>query len=141
MTRHASYEGAKGCYTEAALDVVAGKWKGVILYQLLDEPKRFNELKRLFPELSQRVLTKQLRELEAAGVVSRKVYPEIPPKVEYSLTDLGKELRASLKSLECWGINYIKTTECSENSSTEDFDEPISNSEPSFNQPEHCVNS
>lgn len=65
--RHASYEGARGCYIEAALDVIADKWKGVILYHLLDEPKRFNELKRAFPELSHRILTRQLRENEASS--------------------------------------------------------------------------
>jgi DNA-binding HxlR family transcriptional regulator len=67
--RHKSYDGARGCYIEAALEVVADKWKGVILYHLLDEPKRFNELKRTFPELSHRILTRQLRELENDGVI------------------------------------------------------------------------
>lgn len=107
--RHASYDGAKGCYVEAALDVLADKWKGVILYHLLDEPKRFNELKRMFPELSQRILTRQLRELEGDGVISRKIYPEIPPKVEYFLTDLGRLLEPILLSLEDWGVKYVET--------------------------------
>jgi len=108
--RHTSFDGARGCYIEAALEVVADKWKGVILYHLLSEPKRFNELKRTFPELSQRILTRQLRELENDGVISRKIYPEIPPKVEYSLTDLGRLLEPTLLSLEVWGVKYIEMT-------------------------------
>jgi DNA-binding HxlR family transcriptional regulator len=111
--RHKSYEGAHGCYIEAALEVVADKWKGVILYHLLDEPKRFNELNRTFPELSHRILTRQLRELEHDGVISRKIYPEIPPKVEYSLTDLGRLLKPTLLSLEAWGIKYLEMTKYS----------------------------
>ncbi|MBD3886142.1 helix-turn-helix transcriptional regulator [Phormidium tenue FACHB-886] len=113
--RHASYEGAQGCYIEAALDVIADKWKGVILYHLLNEPKRFGQLKRTFPELSQRILTRQLRELENDGVIHRKVYPEIPPKVEYSLTDLGRLLEPTLRALEVWGIKYVETTKYSKN--------------------------
>ncbi|MHC5670700.1 winged helix-turn-helix transcriptional regulator [Nostoc sp.] len=104
--RHVSYDGAQGCYIEAAIDVIADKWKGVLLYHLLNGPKRFNELKRTFPELSQRILTRQLRELENDGVISRKVYPEIPPKVEYSITDLGKLLEPALLALESWGVKY-----------------------------------
>lgn len=108
--RHASYDGTKGCYVEAALDAISDKWKGVILYHLLDGPKRFNELKRTFPELSQRILTRQLRELESDGVINRKIYPEIPPKVEYSLTDLGRLLKPILKSLENWGVKCVEAT-------------------------------
>ncbi|MBE9052801.1 helix-turn-helix transcriptional regulator [Nostocales cyanobacterium LEGE 11386] len=108
--RHVSYDGAYGCYIEAALEVIADKWKGVILYHLLDEPKRFNELKRAFPELSHRILTRQLRELENDGVISRKIYPEIPPKVEYSLTNLGRLLKPTLLSLEAWGVKYVEMT-------------------------------
>ena len=113
--RHKSFDGARGCYIEAALEVVADKWKGVILYHLLGEPKRFNELKRIFPELSQRILTRQLRELESDGVISRKIYPEIPPKVEYSLTDLGRLLEPTLLSLEGWGVKYVEMTRYSSN--------------------------
>jgi DNA-binding HxlR family transcriptional regulator len=105
--RHVSFDGARGCYIETALEVSADKWKGVILYHLLDELKRFNELKRSFPELSHRILTRQLRELENDGVISRKIYPEIPPKVEYSLTALGRLLEPTLLSLEDWGVKYV----------------------------------
>jgi DNA-binding HxlR family transcriptional regulator len=113
--RHASFDGARGCYIEAALEALADKWKGVILYHLLDEPKRFNELKRSFPELSHRILTRQLRELENDGVINRKIYPEIPPKVEYSLTHLGRLLEPTLLSLEDWGVKYVETTKYSRN--------------------------
>lgn len=113
--RHKSFDGARGCYIEAALEVLADKWKGVILYHLLNEPRRFNELKRTFPELSQRILTRQLRELENDGVISRKIYPEIPPRVEYSLTDLGRLLEPTLLSLEVWGVKYVEMTGYSRN--------------------------
>ena len=118
--RHASFDGARGCYIEAALEVIADKWKGVILYHLLGEPKRFNELKRSFPELSHRILTRQLRELENDGVISRKIYPEIPPKVEYSLTDLGRLLEPILLSLEGWGVKYVEAIRCSRNSQSDE---------------------
>jgi len=91
------------CPIEASLDIIGNKWKGVILYHLMKGTKRFNELRRLIPTVSQRVLTVQLRELEDDKVITRKIYPEIPPKVEYSLTDLGKKLKAILASLEVWG--------------------------------------
>jgi DNA-binding HxlR family transcriptional regulator len=120
--RHKSYDGARGCYIEAALEVVADKWKGVILYHLLDEPKRFNELKRTFPELSHRILTRQLRELENDGVISREIYPEIPPKVEYSLTDLGRSLKPTLLSLVAWGVKYIEMTRYSKNRLTDEVE-------------------
>ncbi|MEJ9148907.1 winged helix-turn-helix transcriptional regulator, partial [Bacillus thuringiensis] len=81
------------CPVEAMVEVIGGKWKGVILYHLLDGTKRFNELKRLKPNITQRMLTLQLRELEADGIIHREVYREVPPKVEYSLTELGESLR------------------------------------------------
>ncbi|MEO1296754.1 MAG: helix-turn-helix domain-containing protein [Cyanobacteria bacterium J06636_16] len=120
--RHTSYDGAQGCYIEAALDVIADKWKGVILYHLLNGPKRFNELKRTFPELSQRILTRQLRELESDGVINRKIYAEVPPKVEYSLTDLGELLKPTLLSLEEWGIEYVEKMKYSKHTSPEKTD-------------------
>lgn len=92
-----------GCAVEAAFDVIGNKWKGVILYHLLDDKKRFNELRRLIPSVTQRMLTLQLRQLEKDGVISRKVYPEVPPKVEYSLTSFGMELKPLILSLREWG--------------------------------------
>lgn len=91
------------CPVEAALAVIGNKWKGVILFHLLEDKKRFNELRRLIPGVTQRMLTLQLRELEADNVIIRKVYPEVPPKVEYSLTAHGKSLKTILHKLREWG--------------------------------------
>ena len=92
-----------GCALEAALNVIGSKWKGAILYHLLSGTKRFNELRRLIPSVTQRVLTLQLRELEKNEIIIRKIYPQVPPKVEYSLTDSGKKLKPILLSLREWG--------------------------------------
>jgi len=97
-----------GCPVEAALDLVGGKWKGVILYYLRGETRRFNELRRLIPGVSQRMLTKQLRELEANRIVHRKIYRQVPPKVEYSLTSFGETLIPIMQALEKWGVEYLK---------------------------------
>ncbi len=97
-----------GCAVEAALDVIGNKWKGVILFHLLDGKKRFNELRKLIPSVTQRMLTLQLRELESDKIVCRKVYPVVPPKVEYSLTALGLELQPILLSLRKWGARFMK---------------------------------
>lgn len=97
------------CSIEAALDVIGDKWKGVILYHLMAGTKRFNELKRLAPAVTQRVLTRQLRELEQDRVIIRKVYPSVPPKVEYSLSELGQELRSILSGLEVWGNKVMQS--------------------------------
>lgn len=97
-----------GCAVEAALDVIGNKWKGVILFHLLDGKKRFNELRRLIPSITQRMLTLQLRELEKDEVISRKIYLEVPPKVEYSLTSFGLELKPILLSLREWGTRVMR---------------------------------
>lgn len=92
---------------EVTLDVVCGKWKGVILCHLQEEGiLRFGELKKRLPGVSQKTLTLQLRELEEDGLVNRKVYPQVPPKVEYSLTEYGKELEATLEMMCEWGRNH-----------------------------------
>lgn len=104
------YECAEGCPVEAALSVIGGKWKGVILYHLLSETIRFNELRRLMPEITQRMLTKQLRELEADGLVKRKIYPEVPPKVEYSMSEYGLTLVPIIQALQSWGSNHLRQT-------------------------------
>ena len=98
-----NYRRDEGCPVEATLDLIGGKWKGVVLYHLMGGKKRFNELRRLLPEVTQRILTKQLRELEACGIVERNVFPMIPPHVEYSLTELGQTLKPILISMEKWG--------------------------------------
>ncbi|HEY0791511.1 MAG TPA: helix-turn-helix domain-containing protein [Chthoniobacterales bacterium] len=94
------------CPVEAALDVIGGKWKGVILWHLLEHRTlRFGELRRLLPaRLTQQALTNQLRELEADGVIHREVYRQVPPRVEYSLTGLGVTLAPLLQGLCEWGL-------------------------------------
>ena len=98
--------GIENCPIESTLQVIGGKWKGVILYHLLDGKKRFSELKRFMPTITQRMLTKQLRELESDGLVHRKVYAEVPPKVEYSLAELGETMEPILIEIYKWGIWY-----------------------------------
>lgn len=94
------------CPTELALEIIGGKWKLVILEHLRDEVRRFGELQRLLPAITPRMLTRQLRELETDGIVHRHVYPEVPPKVEYSLTDTGRSLAPLLAELRTWGEHY-----------------------------------
>lgn len=106
MARFDDYDCSDGCPVEAALELIGGKWKGVILFHLLDGTKRFNELQRLAGTVTQRMLTKQLRELEACKLVHRKVYAVVPPKVEYSLTPKGQTLEPILLQLKEWGQEY-----------------------------------
>lgn len=101
--RHKSYI---DCPVEAALDLIGGKWKPVILLHIVEATRRFNELRRLMPNITQRMLTHQLRELEADGLVHREAYPEVPPKVEYSLTERGETLIPVLTMLREWGIAH-----------------------------------
>jgi len=108
--RHENYKCNFGCSVEAAIEAIGGKWKGVILYHL-NHTKRFNELKKLMPSVTQRMLTKQLRELERDGIVLRKVYAEVPPKVEYSFTEFGETLQPILVALEQWGNTYLDKLE------------------------------
>jgi DNA-binding HxlR family transcriptional regulator len=104
-----AYDCAAGCPVEATLDLIDGKWKAVILYHLLDDTIRFNELgRRLSKRISQRMLTRQLRELEAAGLIHREVYAEVPLRVEYSLTKLGRSLEPVIRSLWSWGDSYLE---------------------------------
>lgn len=97
------------CPVETTLTLIGDKWKVLILRDLLTGTKRFSELKRSVGNVTQKVLTSQLRAMEASGLVHREVYPEVPPKVEYSLTELGYSLKPILKAMETWGINYKKT--------------------------------
>ena len=96
------------CGIELALDLIGGKWRSLILYRLLKEgPIRFNELHRQISCVTRRMLTLQLRELEKSGLVHREVYHQVPPKVEYSLTPLGKTLQENLIALNQWGEDYL----------------------------------
>lgn len=106
--RFERYDCSEGCPVEAALEQIAGKWKGLIIYHLLDETLRFNELSRRVGSVTQRSLTKQLRELEADGIVNRKVFAVVPPRVEYSLTEKGLRLRDAIEALRLWGSRHPK---------------------------------
>jgi DNA-binding HxlR family transcriptional regulator len=100
-------DGTFRCPVEACLEVIGGKWKAVILFHLLGGTKRFNELRRLLPNVTQRMLTRQLRELEKDELVERRVYPEVPPKVEYSLSEFGRTVEPILRMLQKWGMEYL----------------------------------
>ncbi|MBL8877920.1 MAG: helix-turn-helix transcriptional regulator [Phycisphaerales bacterium] len=95
-----------GCPVETTLRVIAGRWKVMVLHYLLPGTKRFNELHRALRGVSHRTLAQQLRELEHDGIVRRKVYPQIPPKVEYSLTALGRTLEPVLSAMHRWGETF-----------------------------------
>ncbi|HEX4973409.1 MAG TPA: helix-turn-helix domain-containing protein [Steroidobacteraceae bacterium] len=95
-----------GCPIEVTLDVIGGKWKGMVLYRLVEGTARFNELRRVIPGITHRVLTMQLRELERDGVIYRRIYPEVPPRVEYRLTEFGRSLKPLLALMEKWGEQY-----------------------------------
>lgn len=101
-SRHNTYDNI-ACPVEATLELIGGKWKGIILFHLLEGKLRFSELKRLIPCVTQRMLTKQLRELEADGLVTRTIHAEVPPRVEYEMTKEGRTLKAILHSLKKWG--------------------------------------
>lgn len=92
---------------EATMDVIGGKWKPIILCNLRHQSLRTSELKRLIPNISQKMLTQQLRELEAADIINRKVYNQVPPKVEYSLSDYGQSLSTVLSDLCTWSEMHV----------------------------------
>ncbi len=94
------------CWVEMTLTVISGRWKVLILQQLFGGVKRFNELRRALTGITHKTLTQQLRELEADGIINRKMYPQIPPKVEYSLTKLGTTLRPVLNAMHRWAERH-----------------------------------
>ena len=96
------------CPLTAALTAVGGKWSMISLYLLSSEKRRFNELRRLMPEISHKVLTETLRGLEQEGLILRTVYAEVPPKVEYSITPYGETLRPLMKAVIAWGNAHIE---------------------------------
>lgn len=106
----ARHNGSRGysCPIQASMAMIGGKWKILILYHLLRGTKRFGELRRLIPGVTQKMLTQQLRELEDDAIVDRKVYPQVPPKVEYSLTPLGMDLKPVFARLCIWGRKQIR---------------------------------
>jgi DNA-binding HxlR family transcriptional regulator len=91
------------CYVDTTLNSIGGKWKLIILWYIHKEKLRFSELEKKIPGINQKMLTQQLRELEKDELISRKVYPVVPPKVEYAITDHGKSLQKVLKELDKWG--------------------------------------
>jgi len=94
------------CSMELTMDLIGGKWKLRILWYLNMGTKRFSELKRLIPDITQKMLTTQLREMESDNLLTRKVYPQVPPKVEYSITEYGKSLQGTLEEMCKWGTTY-----------------------------------
>lgn len=98
-------------FVQTTLKVLGGKWKILILWHLKDGAKRFSELKRLMPKITEKMLIQQLRELERDGIVNRNIYSEVPPKVEYSFTEYGLTLKSVLQVLCNWGENHLKHIE------------------------------
>lgn len=94
------------CPMTAAIALIGGKWKIPILYNLRDQTLRFGELRKNLPQVTQKMLTQQLRELERDGLITRKIYAEVPPKVEYTITPIGKKLNHTLALLCDWGMEY-----------------------------------
>jgi len=99
------------CPTETALGIIGGKWKGMILWCISRKTMRFNELHRAVPDISQRMLTKQLRELEEHDIIIREVFAQVPPRVEYRLSAHGETLKPILDALEDWSRDYILKTQ------------------------------
>lgn len=94
------------CPVATTVQLIGNKWKLLILRNLLDRPWRFNELLRSIPGISQKVLTDNLRALEKDGIITRTVFPEVPPRVEYALSELGNSLRPILQAMRAWGVYY-----------------------------------
>ena len=105
-----NYKDLPKCPIETTLKMLGCKWKVLIIRELLDGTKRFGELKKSVIGITQKVLTSKLREMEELGLLERKIYPQIPPKVEYTLTDIGYSLRPVLDSLKGWGKDYKRYT-------------------------------
>lgn len=96
------------CPVETIIGLIGGKYKTLILWKLINQTQRFSELQKAIPQATAKMLTQQLRELEADGLLHREVYPVIPPKVEYSLTPLGKSIQPILESMYNWGDHYLQ---------------------------------
>jgi len=95
------------CAVEVAMDVLSGKWKTLMLWHLHEGTKRYNELEKIVPGISQKMLTRQLKELERDGLLFRTVYPEVPPRVEYTLTDLGNSAFPILEMMHSWAVEQL----------------------------------
>ena len=99
------------CPVATTFQMIGSKWKLLIMRNLLQRPWRFNELKKDLEGISQKVLTDSLRSMEADGIITRTVYPEVPPRVEYALSDLGESMRPIMDAMEIWGTEYKKSKE------------------------------
>ncbi len=108
MIKSNNDKAACNCPVETTLKVLGGKWKTILLYHLEDKPKRFSELQRAIPQITVKMLTQQLKELHKDGVINRKVYPQVPPKVEYSITEHGKTLKPVIHAMCQWGLAHTK---------------------------------
>ncbi len=106
MSTSSTHQEKDTCPAQETLQLISGRWKILILRELFNGIQRFNQLQRSLNGISQKVLTQQLRELEADGMIHREVYPEIPPRVEYSLTPLGASLESIIMQMHQWGINH-----------------------------------
>lgn len=106
----------KICPVAFTLDLLGGKWKLVVLYQLSQGTRRFRELQRLIPLVTPRMLIKVLKELEEQGVIHREIYPVVPPKVEYSLTEQGRTVLPLIREIKQWGSSYLERTQRAEKS-------------------------
>lgn len=105
--RFSRFDCTPGCSVEAAIGLIDGKWKSIILFHLMEGTLRFNEIRRQIENVTPRMLTNQLRELEEDGLIERKVYAQVPPKVEYSLSPLGRSMEPILMALKRWGDDNI----------------------------------
>ena len=108
---HTSQNGSSyNCPVSTTLDLIGGKYKSLILWHLISSTLRFGELRKLIPQATPKMLTQQLRELEDAGLITRTVYPVVPPKVEYNLSDLGKSMKPILDKMYVWGEDFLRSS-------------------------------
>lgn len=103
------------CPVEATISLIGGKYKAIILFHLIDKTFRFNELQKLIPQATPKMLTQQLRELEGDGLIVRTVYPVVPPKTEYSLSEFGKSIIPIINAMCDWGTNYLDKSDTQNN--------------------------
>lgn len=113
------YNWKTGCDVEATLSVIGGRWKPVLICRLMNGRKRFSELCRLAPNATERMITLQLRELQADGIISRHVFAEVPPRVEYEITELGQSLQPIIAAMQTWGSDFKDARNAEERSREE----------------------
>jgi DNA-binding HxlR family transcriptional regulator len=102
-----TYHAAGECPITATIDVIGGKWKPIIIYLLMEGPLRFGELHKIVPGMALKVLSRQLKELEADGIITRTVFAEVPPRVEYALSPKGESLRSLMLQLSAWSTDHL----------------------------------